>query len=70
MNTTQLYDIIVIGASQEGITFCENLISKTENVKVALVSKNFNHLTAKNNLLGVNLMNVSTTWQKVYFLLE
>ena len=38
----QLYDVIVIGASEEGISFCEQLLGKTTGLKVALVSKNFN----------------------------
>ena len=38
----QLYDVIVIGASEEGISFCEQLLEKTVGLKVALVSRNFN----------------------------
>ena len=39
---SQLYDVIVIGASEEGISFCEQLLAKTIGLKVALVSRNFN----------------------------
>lgn len=39
---SQLYDVIVIGASEEGISFCTQLLTKTTSLKVALVSKNFN----------------------------
>ena len=39
---SQLYDVIVIGASEEGISFCEQLLAKTTGLKVALVSRNFN----------------------------
>jgi hypothetical protein len=39
---SQLYDVIVIGASEEGISFCEQLLAKTVGLKVALVSRNFN----------------------------
>lgn len=38
---SQLYDVIVIGASEEGISFCEQLLAKTVGLKVALVSRNF-----------------------------
>jgi thioredoxin reductase len=38
----QLYDVVVIGASDEGISFCEQLLAKTVGVKVALVSRTFN----------------------------
>lgn len=38
----QLYDVIIIGASEEGISFCEQLLKKTTGLKVALVSRNFN----------------------------
>lgn len=38
----QLYDVIVIGASTEGIHFCEQLLEKTTGLKVVLVSRNFN----------------------------
>ena len=39
---SQLYDVIVIGASEEGISFCEQLLAKTTGLQVALVSRNFN----------------------------
>lgn len=39
---SQLYDVIVIGASEEGISFCEQLLAKTVGLNVALVSRNFN----------------------------
>ena len=38
----QLYDVIIIGASEEGISFCDQLLKKTTGLKVALVSRNFN----------------------------
>lgn len=38
----QLYDVIIIGASDEGINFCEQLLEKTVGLRVALVSKTFN----------------------------
>lgn len=42
MPTNQIYDVIVIGASEEGINFCSQLLAKTTNLKIALVSRNFN----------------------------
>lgn len=39
---SQLYDVVIIGASEEGINFCEQLLTKTIGLKVALVSRNFN----------------------------
>jgi thioredoxin reductase len=42
MSTNQIYDVIIVGASEEGISFCKQLIAKTTGIKVALVSKNFN----------------------------
>lgn len=42
MSLNQLYDVIILGASDEGISFCEQLLDKTVGLKVAMVSKNFN----------------------------
>jgi thioredoxin reductase len=55
MSINQLYDVVVIGASLEGISFCERLAEKTEGVKIALVSKHFNHLT-KQSLENITLI--------------
>lgn len=41
----QLYDVIIVGASEEGINFCEQLLAKTTGLKVALVSRTFNRLS-------------------------
>jgi thioredoxin reductase len=43
MSTNQLYDIIVIGASEDGIKFCKQILDKTVDVKIALVSRSFNY---------------------------
>lgn len=53
MNLNQLYDIIVIGASVDGLSFCEQLLKKVSNIKVALVSKHFNLQTSKYSLEGI-----------------
>lgn len=52
--TNQLYDVIVIGASEEGINFCAQLINKTKDVKVALVSRNFDCPIEVNNIVKIN----------------
>jgi thioredoxin reductase len=54
MSTNQLYDVIVIGASEEGINFCTQLINKTKDVKVALVSRNFNRPVEVDNITKIN----------------
>lgn len=52
--TDQIYDIIIIGASEEGISFCEQIVEKTENLNIGLVSRNFNRDI---NLPQINLIN-------------
>ena len=54
MTSNILYDVIVIGASEEGLIFCDQLLQKTKNAKIALISKHFNFQTAKQNLSGVD----------------
>ena len=46
----QLYDVIVIGASIDGIKLCQYLNKENPDFKVALVSKNFKNLTKKYKL--------------------
>jgi len=50
MHQKELYDVIVIGASVEGIALCEYLNAENPDLKVALVSKSFKYLTPKNKL--------------------
>jgi len=50
MHQNELYDVIVIGASVEGIALCEYLNAKNPNFKVALISKTFKYLTSKTKL--------------------
>jgi thioredoxin reductase len=54
MSTNQLYDVIVIGASEEGINFCQQLLAKTTGVKVALVSRSFNRPVELDNITKIN----------------
>ena len=50
----QLYDVIIIGASDEGISFCKHLLANTTGVKVALVSRNFNRPVEIEGLIKIN----------------
>lgn len=54
MPITQLYDVIIIGASEEGITFCEQLLAKAAGIKVALVSRSFNREVEIEDLIKIN----------------
>lgn len=54
MSTNRLYDVIVIGASEEGINFCQQLLAKTTGVKVALVSRSFNRPVELDNITKIN----------------
>ena len=53
-NTNNLYDVIIVGASEEGLALCDQLNTKTKNAKIALVSKHFNFQTPKHNLANVD----------------
>ncbi len=54
MSTNQLYDVIVIGASEEGINFCKHLLAKTVDLKIALVSRSFNKDAEIEGLVKIN----------------
>lgn len=54
MSTNQLYDVMVIGASDEGINFCKQLLAKTTGVKVALISRSFNRPVEIEGLTKIN----------------
>jgi len=49
MNSNKFYDVVIIGASAEGITTAEKL-SATTSKNIALVSKNFNNVTKRDNI--------------------
>jgi thioredoxin reductase len=50
----QLYDVIIVGASEEGINFCDLLLKNTVGLKVALVSRNFNRPADFEGITKVN----------------
>ena len=50
----QLYDVIIVGASEEGINFCDLLLKNTIGLKVALVSRNFNRPAEFEGITKVN----------------
>jgi thioredoxin reductase len=54
MSTNQLYDVIVIGASEEGINFCEQILAKTVGLRVALVSRSFDRPVEIEGLTKIN----------------
>ena len=51
----KLYDVIIVGASEEGLNFCTQLKNKAPNAKIAFISKHFNFRTKKHNLEGVDI---------------
>ena len=56
MLQNELYDIIILGASESGIALCEMIKTKSPETKVALVSKHFNHIKQNNKLLDTKLI--------------
>lgn len=56
MQQNELYDVIILGASVEGITLAEYIKSKTPETKVALVSKHFLFVKAVEKLGDTDLI--------------
>jgi len=56
MQQNEMYDIIVLGASPEGIALCEYIKTKSPDKKVALVSKHFNFVKSNNKLADTKLI--------------
>ena len=56
MQQNELYDVIILGASDAGIALCEMLKAKSPETKVALVSKHFNYVRSANKLLDTKLI--------------
>lgn len=52
----ELFDIVVLGASEEGIALCEYIKSKAPEKKVALVSRHFNFVKPHNKLADTELI--------------
>ena len=56
MQQNELFDVVVLGASVEGIALCEYLKTKSPELKVALVSRHFNFVKLTNKLLDTELI--------------
>jgi len=56
MQQNELYDVIILGASVDGITLAEYIKSKEPATKVALVSKHFNFIKSAEKLLDADLI--------------
>ena len=56
MQQNELFDIVVLGASNEGIALCEFIKAKSPATRVALVSKHFNFVKPTNKLLDTELV--------------
>jgi len=51
MQQNELYDVIIIGASAEGLTLANYLLLNKPDLKIAIISKSFKYLTQKLNTL-------------------
>lgn len=60
--TNQIYDIIIVGASAEGIALAEYLAAKTSEAKIALVSSHFKNVPEKKDLSKINLIEQEVTF--------
>jgi len=54
MTQNKMYDVIIIGASVEGVELCSYLRAKASDLKIAFISKNFDNV-GKLDLTGVDL---------------
>ena len=53
MYQNKIFDVIIVGASSEGITLCEYLQAKLPTKKIALVSSNFSNCKPRQTLDGI-----------------
>lgn len=53
----KLFDVIVIGASTDGIALCEYLVSKKPDIKTLLVAENTNSILQKHKLGNTIIVN-------------
>lgn len=56
MQQNELFDIIVLGASESGISLCEQIKAKAPEKKIALISKHFKFVKTSNKLLDTKLI--------------
>lgn len=54
MSTNKLYDVIIVGASKEGLKLCSLLLTQKPDIKIAFISKHFNFQPATLDLTGVD----------------
>lgn len=54
MATNKLYDVIIVGASKDGLALCAQLLAKKMDIKIAFISKHFNFQSNKLNLETVD----------------
>ena len=55
MQQNELYDVVILGASPEGIALGE-LLNTQSNIKVALISKDFKNISNKHKLENIKLI--------------
>ena len=53
MYQNKIFDVVIVGASAEGIALCEYLIAKNSALKIALVSSNFSNCKPRQTLEGI-----------------
>jgi len=51
----KMYDVIIVGASAEGVELCDYLRTKAGNLSIAFISKNFDNAT-KYDFSGIDLI--------------
>ena len=56
MLQNELYDVIILGASEAGIALCEQIKLKSPESKIALVSKHFNFIKHPDKLADTKLI--------------
>ena len=56
MQQNELFDVVILGASAEGIALAEYLKAKAPEKRVAIVSKHFNFVKPTNKLLDTELI--------------
>lgn len=54
---SELYDIIIVGASNEGIAICNYLVAKNSKLKIAFISRNFSNLSNSQRKENVTYIN-------------
>lgn len=66
MQQNELFDIVVLGASPEGIALCEYVKAHAPEKKVALISKHFNFVRPVNKLADTKLIVGESVFSSFY----